>query len=113
MKAVMLGVVAGFVGGLFGVGGGIIVVPALVLFFHIAQYEASATSVAVIVASSAAALASFAGDGAVDWNAAALIFIGAGSGAALGTRYMQSIPERFLTRTIAVVMIVAAIRLAT
>ena len=107
-----IGVAAGVVSGLFGVGGGVIVVPALVLFLGFSQHNASGTSTATIAASSAAALAAFSLDAQVDWGAAALIFAGAGVGAWAGARYLDRIPERGLTIAFTVVMVVAAVRLA-
>ena len=111
-RAVALGVVAGIVGGLFGVGGGVIVVPGLVLWLGFDQHRASGTSVATIIASAGAALLTFAGDGSVDWGAAAIITIGAVGGAAIGTRILHRIPATTLRRAFAVLLMVAAVRMA-
>jgi hypothetical protein len=111
-RGITLGLAAGLVGGLFGVGGGVIVVPGLVLWLGFSQHKASGTSVATIVASAGAALISFAGDGSVDWKAAALITVGAVIGAAIGARILHLIPERALTRAFSVILIVAAVRMA-
>ena len=111
-RALSLGLIAGLVGGLFGVGGGIIVVPGLVLWLGFTQHRASGTSVATIVASASAALVAFAIDGSVDWQAAGLVAIGAVAGAAIGTRILHRIPARVLTRAFSVLLIVAAARMA-
>lgn len=111
VKAALLGVVAGFVSGLFGVGGGIIVVPILVLVFGLSQFQASGTSSATIVAAAAAGLVAFAVDGQVDWRAALLIFAGSGTGAWLGARYITRVPERALTTAFAVVLVIAGVRM--
>lgn len=111
-KAVALGLVAGLVGGLFGVGGGIVVVPGLVLWLRFDQHNASGTSVATIVASAGAALISFSIDGSVDWRAAAFVAVGAIIGAAIGTRILHRIPAKVLTRAFSVLLIVAAARMA-
>jgi hypothetical protein len=107
----LIGIVAGLISGLFGVGGGIIVVPALVLLVGLSQFQASGTSAATIVASSAAGLAAFAVNAQVDWRAALLVFIGSGTGAWLGARYITRIPERTLTSTFAVILVVAGVRM--
>lgn len=111
LKAGLIGLAAGAFGGLFGVGGGLIVVPALVLLLGFDQYRAAGTSVATIVASSAAALGTFALDGEVDWGAALLIFAGAGVGAYAGARYIERIPQHVLTAVFALFVAGAAVRM--
>ena len=111
-RAIFLGLVAGLVGGLFGIGGGVVVVPGLVLWLGFSQHKASGTSVATIIASAGAALISFAGDGSVDWGAAALITVGAVVGAAIGARILHRIPAQTLTRSFSIVLIIAAARMA-
>ncbi len=110
-RAVVLGVAAGLVGGMFGVGGGIVVVPGLVFLLGFSQHRASGTSVATIIASASAALIPFAIDGAVDWAAAAVIAVGAIAGAAIGARVLHLIPARVLRRAFSILLIVAAIRM--
>ncbi len=111
-RSILIGLIAGVVGGMFGVGGGIVVVPGLVLWLRFGQHEASGTSVATIVASSAAALVPFAADSSVDWRAAGLVAIGAVTGAALGARFLHRIPARVLTRAFSALLLVAALRMA-
>ncbi len=111
-RAIALGLLAGTVAGMFGVGGGIIVVPGLVLWLKFNQYDASGTSVATIVASAGAALISFGLDGAVDWRAAVFITMGATAGAAVGARVLHLIPPRVLTRSFSVLLLIAAARMA-
>lgn len=110
-KAVALGLIAGAIGGLFGIGGGVIVVPGLVLWLKFDQYKASGTSVATIVASAGAALLTFSTDGSVDWRAAAIIAIGAVAGAAIGARILHLIPAHLLRRVFSAVLVVVAARM--
>ena len=49
MLYVILGVVAGICGGMFGIGGGVILIPALVLFFGLTQHQAQGTTLAILV----------------------------------------------------------------
>jgi len=111
LRPAALGLAAGFVSGLFGVGGGVIVVPGLTLWLGLSIHRASATSVAAMVVSATAAVLMFGVGGAVDWHAAALIIVGGSVGAAVGARAMGWIPERWLTRLFATVMLVASVRL--
>ncbi len=111
LPALAIGVTAGFVGGLFGVGGGVIVVPGLIILLKFTQYDASGTSVATIVASSAAAVAVLAGDGSVDWPAAAVLFVGAGTGAHLATKWIDKVPEYALAGAFTVMLVLGAVRM--
>lgn len=111
VRSILLGIVAGFISGLFGVGGGIIVVPTLVLLFGLSQFKASGTSSATIVAAAATGLVAFAVNDQVDWNAALLIFIGSGTGAWFGARSITRIPERTLTTAFAVILAIAGVRM--
>ena len=111
-KAIALGAVAGTVAGLFGVGGGVIVVPGLVLWLALSQREASGTSTATIVASSAAAMIAFGVGGNIDWRAAGLILIGSVVGAWGGAWIAERVNERALAVTFAVILAVAGIRMA-
>ena len=106
-----IGVAAGFVGGLFGVGGGVIVVPGLILFLGIDQIRASATSTATIAAAAGGALVLFGSESAVDLTAAGWLVAGAVVGAALGARYVDRVPTVWLTRGFAALMLIAAVRM--
>jgi uncharacterized membrane protein YfcA len=105
-------VAAGFIGGLFGVGGGLLVVPGLVLWLHFEQRRASATSLATIVASSSAAVTRFAIDDSVEFDIAIVLFIGAGVGAFVGARLAGRIPNYWLARGFVVIVVLSAVRLA-
>lgn len=108
----ILGLAAGFIGGLFGVGGGLLVVPGLVLWLHFEQRRASATSLATIVASSAAAVSRFATDGSVEFDTAAVLFLGAGVGAFIGARLAGHIANYWLARGFVAIVLLSAVRLA-
>jgi len=109
--AAALGLGAGFVGGLFGVGGGLIMVPGMVLLMHMPQHRAHATSLAAIIASAAAAATSLAIDDRIDWGTAGLILIGSMVGAYLGARLIGRISEVWLARAFIVLILVAAVRM--
>jgi len=112
LRSATLGLAAGFVGGLLGIGGGVIYVPGMVLLLGLNQHRAHATSVAVIVASATTAAISFSAAGNVDWSAVPFILGGAGIGAPLGVRLLGKLSERALIIAFATVMFVAAIRMA-
>lgn len=111
MRAVMLGLGAGFIGGLFGVGGGLVIVPGLVLWLAVAQHEAHAISLAAIVASAGASLGPFALGGEVAWDTAAIVTSGAIVGAYVGARLAGRIPAVWLARAFVVLVLVSSVRL--
>ena len=111
LRVGVLGLAAGITGGLFGVGGGIVIVPGLVLWFAFSQHRAHATSVAAIVATAGAGVIPFALAGEVDWAAAAALFAGAGVGAYWGARFMARIPPVLLARGFFVLLVFASVRM--
>lgn len=111
VKSALIGVAAGTAAGLFGVGGGIIIVPSVVLLMGLTQREASGTSIAAVVALSLTATIAFGISGDVDWTAAPFIFIGSAIGAVIGARLTTVVDERLLTAAFSVLLLVGAIRL--
>ena len=93
---VLLGLVAGFLSGLFGVGGGILIVPALVLLFGFDQRVAAGTSLAAIVPMALVGVISYAVAGSVDWIAAALLALAAIGGAQIGSHLLNRLPLQAL-----------------
>ena len=106
-----MGLAAGFLGGMFGIGGGVVIVPGLVLWLALDQHRAHATSVAAILPKGLVALAPFAVSGEVDWAAAAAMAAGAVVGAYVGARFIARIPPVWLARAFFVVLVVAAARM--
>jgi uncharacterized membrane protein YfcA len=111
LKIIGVGLVAGFLAGLFGVGGGILIVPALVLVVHMAQRLAHGTSLAAIVPIAAAGVVGFAIEGSVDFPVAGLLVVGAAAGAVVGTRLLAVLPVRVLGFVFAAFMLATAVRL--
>lgn len=102
---------AGALSGLFGVGGGILIVPALVLLVGFDQRLAHGTSLAAVLPIAAAGLIGYATDDKVDWPVAAFLAVGAIAGAVLGVRALQRLPLRALGLAFAGLMVLSAVRL--
>lgn len=109
--AVLLGLLAGFQGGLFGVGGGIVMVPGMVLFLAIPQHRAHATSLAAMIFSTSAAVVPLAMDNRIDWDTAGFLVLGSMAGAYLGARLFSRIPEVWLAGGFMVLALASAIRM--
>ncbi len=104
-----IGVGAGVLSGLFGVGGGIILVPAMVLLAGMAQQRASATSLASIVPIAAVGALIFGSADSVDLPAALVLTVGSLVGVQIGTRLMARIGDDRLRIGFAVFMIAVAL----
>jgi uncharacterized membrane protein YfcA len=111
ISAGLVGLGSGFIAGLLGIGGGIVKMPGLVLVVGIGQYLAAGISTVTNVFSAAAGAVSFGVRGSIDFRTAALVFVGASVGAYFGAKYLEKVPEWFLTSTLSVVMLVAAARM--
>jgi uncharacterized membrane protein YfcA len=103
-----IGLAAGALSGLFGVGGGILIVPGLVLLAGMPQRRAHATSLAAILPIAVSGAAGYGIEGAVDWVAVGLLTVGGIAGAFIGTNLLRRIPERGLRALFAVFLLVAA-----
>lgn len=90
--AITIGVSAGTLSGVFGVGGGVVVIPALMLLLAFDQRRAAGTSLAAIVPTAAVGVVSYATHGWVAWGPAILLAAGAIIGAQLGIRMLPRVP---------------------
>lgn len=87
-----IGVIGGLFAGLFGVGGGFIMVPLMLLWLRFDQRRASATSLLAIVPTAALSAALYGAQGQVELLAAVIIASGALAGAPLGTFLLRRMP---------------------
>ncbi|HKU58249.1 MAG TPA: sulfite exporter TauE/SafE family protein [Gaiellaceae bacterium] len=106
-----IGVAAGFFGALFGVGGGVIIVPLLVFLCSFDQRRASATSLTAILVSSVAGSVTYALHGDLKPGAAAAIGLPAVLGVLVGTSLQQRVPVDKLSYGFAVLLLAVAVRL--
>lgn len=111
VRGLFAGAAAGIAGGLFGVGGGLILVPLLTSFFGLTQHAAHGTSLAVIGATAVAALFVYGAHANVAWTTAAIVALGSLVGAPLGARWATRISARGLTRSFAAFLVLVAVRL--
>ena len=109
--AIAVELFTGVLGGLFGVGGGIIFVPALVLLFDLGQVDAEATSLLAILPVVIAGTWRQHGYDNVRWRAAGVIGVTAVVGVELGVLTAKSLPEVTLRRLFAVLVLCVAAQL--
>ena len=107
----LVGIAAGFLSGMFGVGGGILIVPGLVLVAKMDQRVAHGTSLAAVLPISASSLVSYWAHDHVDWRVGACLAVGALAGAVLGTKLLHVLPHRTLAIAFSGILVVTAIKL--
>jgi uncharacterized membrane protein YfcA len=107
-KVLLAGTIVGFITGFFGVGGGFVVVPALVLALDFEMPEAVGTSLLVIAINSAVALAGRIGTTTVDWGVAAPFTIAALLGVSVGKNIADRLPTVTLVRWFVGLLLVLA-----
>jgi hypothetical protein len=110
--AILIGLLAGALGGLFGVGGGLIFVPAFVLLFDFGQVEAEATSLLAIIPVVLAGTWRQHLYGNVRWRPALVIGLAAVAGVELGVLTAKSLPEETLQRLFGLLLLAVAAQLA-
>jgi hypothetical protein len=104
-KLVAIGLGGGVLSGLLGVGGGIVMVPLLVLWAGYAQRQAHATSLGAIIPISIAGIATYGVAGEVRWWEALALAAGAIVGAPIGASLLVRIDERLLKLTFGVFLV--------
>ena len=93
-QLVSIGLVGGLLSGLLGVGGGVVMVPLLVLWARYRQRDAHAASLGAIIPISLAGILTYGIAGRVHWLDAAALAVGAVAGARLGAGLLARIDER-------------------
>ena len=107
-----IGLAAGFLAGLLGIGGGVVIVPALVLLLGFDQHVAQGTSLLVIIPAAAAGSLTHYRRGRLNVRDAAFVAAGGIFGAIVGSLSALSIDDQLLQRLFALLLIGVAIRMA-
>ena len=111
MKLAAIGTAAGAFSGMFGVGGGTIIVPLLILWFGFGERLATGTSLAAIVLIAALAVAVQGALGNVDPAKAAVVGVPALGGVVIGAAVQQRLPERAISLMFAALLLAIAVKL--
>lgn len=109
VSVLVAGTGVGFLTGLFGVGGGFVIVPALTLLLHLSMPAAIGTSLLVISINSAVALAARAGTANIDWGVTVPFAIAAVAGVLAGGRLADRLDPQRSLRWFAALLVAVAI----
>ena len=106
---IIIGLLAGMLSGLVGVGGGIIMVPMLVLILGFSQHQAQGTSLTVLVVPvTALAVFNYYKEGYINWKYAAVIALFFVVGSYFGSKLAISLDQKMLKKVFSVVLILIA-----
>jgi hypothetical protein len=109
---VLLGLVAGIFGGMVGLGGGTIIIPALVYLFGLSQHQAQGTSLAVMVPPITILAAwQYYSKGHVRLDMAGFICLGFLAGGLIGAHFVQGVSDSMLKRIFGAVLFLVSMRM--
>ena len=109
---ILVGIAAGILGGLVGVGGGIIIVPALVYFIGFSQKTAQGTSLGLIMLPVGIfGVLQYYKQGHVDFRVVGILAIGFLLGSLLGSKIALNLPQETIKKVFAVLMILIAVKM--
>ncbi|WP_462220789.1 sulfite exporter TauE/SafE family protein [Ferruginibacter sp.] len=109
---ILVGIAAGILGGLVGVGGGIIIVPALVYFIGFSQKTAQGTSLGLIMLPVGIfGVLQYYKQGHVDFKVVGMLAIGFLAGSYFGSRFALSLPQETVKKIFAGLMIIIAVKM--
>ncbi|HEV7948736.1 MAG TPA: sulfite exporter TauE/SafE family protein [Glaciihabitans sp.] len=107
----LIGIIGGVLSGMFGIGGGIIMVPLLISFAGMNQKQASATSLVAIIPTAVVGSLTYFANGQIDFLAGGIIAVGAIVGALIGSYLLKRIPLVWLRWMFIVLILVVAARM--
>lgn len=107
----LVGIAAGFLSGLFGVGGGILIAPGLVFLAKMDHRRAHGTSLAAVLPIALSSMITYWTHDHIDWPVTLCLTLGAIVGAVIGTHFLNVVPQRTLAIGFAGLLVVSAIRL--
>ena len=109
---IIIGLMAGILSGLVGVGGGIIMVPLFIVLLGLTQHNAQGMSLAVMLPPvTFLAVYNYHKAGAIDWKAALIVSVLFVVGGYLGSKIALQIDQKMLKKIFGVLMLIAAIKL--
>ena len=109
---ILIGLIAGIFGGMFGLGGGVVVIPALVMYMGFSQHQAQGTNLAFMLAPiGLLAVMNYYKDGYVNIKYAVILAFAFFIGAYLGSLWSVQIPDNILKKVFGGVVIIIGLKM--
>ncbi len=111
LKHILIGIICGFLNGLFGAGGGSVVVPAMEKFLDVDEKKSHATAIGIILLMSIVSSWIYIQKGFFDVKLWMLVTIGGVAGGLVGANALDRIPKKWLKIIFGAVIIVTAVKM--
>ncbi|WP_114297371.1 sulfite exporter TauE/SafE family protein [Anaerobacterium chartisolvens] len=113
IKYMLIGLITGAANGLFGSGGGTIVVPAMIMLLNVEEHKAHATAISIILPLTVVSAYLYVSNNLVNWEITLPVMLGGMAGGYLGAKLLNICPAKVLRKIFAVFMILASFRMLT
>lgn len=111
LKKIIIGILAGFISGLFSTGGGMILVPGFIYLLNMKDIKARGTSVFCILPMVVTSSFFYYKSNFIDWKIALLCAVGGTIGGYIGAKLLKKIPEKILKIVFAIFLIYASYKM--
>ncbi len=111
LKIIFIGIITGLANGLFGSGGGMIVVPAMIALLGIEEHKAHATAIFIILPLSLVSMYLYISNNYINWEITWKVMLGGVAGGYIGAKLLNLLPTHILRRVFAIFIIAAAIKM--
>lgn len=110
-SCILAGLASGAANGMFGSGGGMIAVPAMVLLLKMDEHKAHATAIFIILPLTLVSTWFYIANHYADWSLTLKVTLGGMAGGYIGAKLLERCPAKLLRRIFAAFMILAAVRM--
>ena len=110
LKNIIIGISSGIISGLFGAGGGLILVPIFVHYLKLSEKEARATTIFCVLPMVIISGIIYYNNNLIDWNLAIKCAIGGIVGSIIGTKLLKNLSNKILKITFIIFLIYVSIK---
>ena len=111
IKLISIGLITGFINGIFGSGGGMIIVPALIFLLNLEEHKAHATAISIILPLTIISTFLYLTEDIIKFNIALYVALGGVIGSFIGAKFLNKIPAPLLRKIFGSIIIYTAVRM--